>query len=275
MCFGPRSPDLQRTPRTAACRWLENVPGIRTWRGGVAMREIEAAYRAAGFTHVSWTTLDAADFGVAQRRKRIFVVGFRDAGAFSWPLPTHGRSYWARRPWVSVREAFGLEGDYLKGRMPGASGWAGQRYIDVDGPTTTTTCKTNTDILARPSPTISAGGGGGGGGPEPLANAKAREALGDALAEAGLASRPATAVQAHATGRLAKAGHHARQFNGAVRLTVEQCARLQDLPEHWDWSWMTKTAAHRCIGNAVPPTLGEAVGRQVRKALEGAQRGAA
>ena len=86
------------------------------------------------------------------------------------------------------------------------------------------------------------------------------------LDAAGLADRPATTVQGDP--RLAVAGHHNRQQNGAVRLTVEQCALLQGFPAGWTWTG-NKGSQHRQVGNAVPPALAEAMGRAVRAALLG------
>jgi len=55
---------------------------------------------------------------------------------------------------------------------------------------------------------------------------------------------------------------------GAVRLSVEQCALLQGFPPGWQWTG-NKGSQHRQVGNAVPPALAEAMGRAVRRALEG------
>lgn len=52
---------------------------------------------------------------------------------------------------------------------------------------------------------------------------------------------------------------------GARRLTVAQCARLQDFPADYPWQG-TKTAHYRQIGNAVPPTLARVVGESVMRA---------
>lgn len=63
-------------------------------------------------------------------------------------------------------------------------------------------------------------------------------------------------------------GEAPRHVRSAWR-AQEQCAALQDFPPGWDWP-KTKRDAHRLIGNAVPPKLGEVVGRAVREALESA-----
>ena len=63
---------------------MENVPQL------LRSAEFDAFSRAAhrlGYT-VDGQVLNAADFGVPQRRKRAFVMGVRD-GEPSWPAPTH------------------------------------------------------------------------------------------------------------------------------------------------------------------------------------------
>ena len=53
-------------------------------------------YRLAGYK-VKWQVLNARDFGVAQHRRRVFLVGIRSDLdiEYNFPEPTHGRG---RRP---------------------------------------------------------------------------------------------------------------------------------------------------------------------------------
>lgn len=64
------------------------------------------------FDYVDWRVLDAANFGVPQRRERIIFVG--GPSPFSWPEPTHCDPaqatlvmFGGQEPWVTVREALG------------------------------------------------------------------------------------------------------------------------------------------------------------------------
>jgi DNA (cytosine-5)-methyltransferase 1 len=54
---------------------------------------------------------------------------------------------------------------------------------------------------------------------------------------------------------------------GMPRLTTRMAARLQGFPDDWQFSGR-KTAAYRQIGNAFPPPVAAAVGRQIRTALQ-------
>ncbi|WP_306322315.1 MULTISPECIES: DNA cytosine methyltransferase [unclassified Streptomyces] len=54
------------------------------------------------------------------------------------------------------------------------------------------------------------------------------------------------------------------------KLTVTQAALIQGFPDTWKFSG-GKTAAYRQVGNAFPPPVAEAVGVQIRKALEAAR----
>ncbi|MBQ6973078.1 MAG: DNA (cytosine-5-)-methyltransferase [Synergistaceae bacterium] len=53
---------------------------------------------------------------------------------------------------------------------------------------------------------------------------------------------------------------------GMIRLTSRMLARLQGFPDTWTFS-AKKTVTCRMIGNAFPPPVAEAVGRQIRKCL--------
>jgi DNA (cytosine-5)-methyltransferase 1 len=68
---------------------LENTSYLRSQFNGAYEREIRHALESLGYS-VDTQVLDAADFGAAQHRRRIFFVGTRDGHPFSWPAPTHG-----------------------------------------------------------------------------------------------------------------------------------------------------------------------------------------
>lgn len=144
---------------------LENVEGILSWRyedGWGVVARIEEALRAAGY-EPRRAVLCAADYGTPQLRYRLILVAFRDPralAAFRWPEPTHAEQagLFGLLPWVTVRQALELGGEpYKKGRREGSKGWNGERFVDVDAPSTCVVASHgNADMLVldRPSCTI-------------------------------------------------------------------------------------------------------------------------
>lgn len=95
---------------------MENVPGILWERHREYLEQFYKEGAEAGYYLYDPVMLDARDFGLPQRRKRVFVLGVDesiDRTSLAWPpAPTHG-SEKARKetpglsPWVSCQRAFG------------------------------------------------------------------------------------------------------------------------------------------------------------------------
>lgn len=62
-----------------------------------------------------------------------------------------------------------------------------------------------------------------------------------------------------------------RSFVGHPRLTVDMVAKIQGFPPSWKFVGK-KTAAYRQVGNAFPPPVAGAVGKQIAKALVAAEK---
>lgn len=90
---------------------LENVPHVATIENGEMLSLIVKGLSGAGY-HVAQEILLAADYGVSQMRKRIFIVGCRDKKIIPSPPPTHGpvksdTLFGSIKPYVTVEEAIG------------------------------------------------------------------------------------------------------------------------------------------------------------------------
>ena len=81
---------------------LENVPGLTNKTHRPYLDRVCSDLRALGY-RIEWRVLDAADFGVPQRRRRVFIVGLRSdvPGTFVWPEPTHSIEALVRSKWIT------------------------------------------------------------------------------------------------------------------------------------------------------------------------------
>jgi len=77
------------TDRKPICFIAENVKGLLSANKGKAFPLVLGKFKEAGY-HVTYKVLNAADYGVPQKRERVFIVGFRDKkilDAFKFPKP--------------------------------------------------------------------------------------------------------------------------------------------------------------------------------------------
>lgn len=68
---------------------FENVPNLASIHGGRVLHRLLRAFGKAGYG-VRVQTVLAADYGVPQLRKRLFVLGIEGAAEVRFPRPTHG-----------------------------------------------------------------------------------------------------------------------------------------------------------------------------------------
>jgi DNA (cytosine-5)-methyltransferase 1 len=69
---------------------IENVPGLRDIDGGEQVSDAVQLLENAGYTVETPFVLDAAHFGIAQQRQRLFVVGNRAGLTYRRPTPANG-----------------------------------------------------------------------------------------------------------------------------------------------------------------------------------------
>ena len=93
---------------------MENVPGILWQRHEEYLKKFYEKGEKTGYSLQSPVVLDARDFGVPQRRKRVFVLGVRNDVSFNsaWPpAQTHGdeklrEKHPHLKPWVIADGVF-------------------------------------------------------------------------------------------------------------------------------------------------------------------------
>lgn len=212
-------------------------PDPRLCPGCYLERVIMPALRA----RFAWTgvwLLDAADFGVPQHRRRVFIV----AGPCPLGEPTRTHGPGRALPWVSMGDALEIECACFATHPEGSAKVSDRRVRELTG---------------RPSPTIGVKYSGALAG-QPWA----------------WIERPAptvTAQEVRGTRGPGQSGGPDRASDalwlstGRRRLTVAECATLQAFPADWPWQG-TVAAKYRQVGNAVPPRLAEVVAESLKEA---------
>jgi DNA (cytosine-5)-methyltransferase 1 len=211
--------------------------------------------------NVVYRVLNAANFGVPQRRERIFLVGFRSDLKVQWSFPqeTHSlnsllwsqwrdRAYWERHK-VAPRNRSGSDRARQKAltmsEMPRLKPW--QTVRDAIG-----------DL------------------PDPEFGAAASHELTDHKFQPGARSyKGHTGSPLDSPAKTLKAGDHGvpggenmlARTDGSVRyFTIREAARLQTFPDNFNFqgSW---TETMRQLGNAVPVALAETIAANIHAHL--------
>ncbi len=95
---------------------VENVSGMVRANFRHLLDDQFRVFRESGY-RVTAEVLNAADYGVAQDRRRIFIVGLRDDLGldYRFPAPTHGLG--REQPHVTIRDAIGGMPDWPEGEF--------------------------------------------------------------------------------------------------------------------------------------------------------------
>jgi DNA (cytosine-5)-methyltransferase 1 len=210
-------------------------------------------YKGVQYQVVS-QVLNATDYGVAQNRNRVFIVGIRSdlEIEYSFPLATHTRNALLRDQWVTGE--YWKRHDFSKKERPKMpEGFAYllpklKKLDDRELPWATVR-----DALSG-LPSIAIGN-------------TSKKVLNHFLNDGACAYYGHSGCSLDWPAKTLKAGYHGvpggenivQLDNGDVRyFSVRECARLQTFPDKWGFegSW---TGCMRQVGNAVPVTLSEIV----------------
>jgi DNA (cytosine-5)-methyltransferase 1 len=224
---------------------MENVGGLLRGSAREAfltyMRSLEGGQWA-----IHYRILQAADYGVPQKRERLFVVGLPLDAHWTWPTQQYGPN--RRYRWKRAGDVVGATpiGDrntsivsYAKVPSLRPNPYHGQifngggRPIDLD----------------QPAPTLLASMGGN------------KTPWIDTL---GIVPEYHSYLR---NGGSPRSG----LVPGARRITVNEAAALQTFPSNMQFAG-SRSSQYRQIGNAVPPRLATTIGCQVVRSLKG-QRG--
>ena len=213
---------------------FENVKGLTTGRNRKLLDALIDEFKLAGYDCAPWRVLNAKDYGVAQSRERLFLLGSRrDCPMIKYPQP-HSKK-------VTCADVLA---DLLDPEF--AATLSGNKR-----------CKHSSEVIARFAATAP-------GSIEPISRFPRLSA--DGVAPTLLAGTTnAAAKVAGKGGRYSPKGviHYAE----ARKCTPRELSRLQGI----DYSIKLEDSicgSSQRIGNSVPPPLARAVAVEVIKALE-------
>ena len=269
---------------------MENVPAMVSHHGGRVLATAVAAMRDVGY-RTEWRVLDAADFGVPQRRRRLFLVGIRESaassagsgsGSWPWPSPTHspagppgagcaltdrpipGLTVDGALPAVTADEAVsdlpvlapGESAETYTGPPVNEYQAARRPRSSLDGAASRLSWHAAVDHSERMQAILVHAGD------SIAAIPKSFGVAGYSTSYSRIAgSRPAPTLTGNFIHAASATCVHPHQHRS---LTVREGARLQSFDDGWEFRG-TRSKVARQIGNAVPPLLAAAVAGMVRE----------
>lgn len=226
----------------------ENVPGIVSRAHLSEFEKIINKFEEIGYK-VSYELIDARNYGVAQERRRVIIVGFnKELGVkFKFPPVTHAefpvRNLFSadlkQKKWVTLREAIG---DLPRAKPALEKNHANRGLVIpnheflIGGFSPHYLSRNRRKLWAEQSFTIQAGG-----------------------RHAPLHPR---------SSQMRKITKDEWEFvdeNPIVeRLSVRECARIQTFPDDFIFYYNRVDNGYKMIGNAVPVKLAEAIAKKIR-----------
>ena len=249
---------------------IENVPDMLSASSGSVAEQLIAGLGRAGYEHVECRVLNAADFGAAQRRRRAFVLAGRD-GPIRLPAATHqpcsgeqGALVPSER-WATVADAIGdlpsLAAGEGRSPSPYASDPACSLQKMLRGGAVTVA-----DHVAWPLSDVQSDRLaclGPGDGAESLPGHLAVNAQYGGAYRRLRWDEPALTVTTWLHHPGSGAYYHPSDHR---TITLREAARLQSFPDRAVFRG-SKQSRCRQVGNAVPPLVAAAIGREIHRAV--------
>lgn len=251
---------------------FENVVGLKsakTSEGTKVIDDLLVAFSDLGYD-VKWEVLNAADYGVPQRRKRIFLVGTKEKYEFEFPKATHSENgVDGRTKWVSVEEALGdLPFPSESGNVPYSSRplthYQAKMRENNDSEFVTEHTLPNLSDLDKEIISHIPVGGNYMNVPNSVPSKrimKFKETGGRTTCYGRLVpDMPSYTINTHFNRPNVGCNIHYREKR---LITIREALRLQSFTDDYQVISKTKRGKHTVVGNAVPPLLSEAIAKEI------------
>lgn len=239
---------------------LENVKGLKTLQNGTVLNRILKLGRRLGY-HVQWSILNAEDFGVPQRRKRIIFIGTSEKTETLFE-PEKKKS-------VTVREAIddlpilenGNREDSLKySRMQDLSHYQTLMRQNNGAEVSNNLVTRNNELVIARYKHIRPGRNWAAIPSELMSNYKNLDNCHRWIYYRLKWDEPSIVISNFRKNMLI----HPEQDRG---LSVREAARLQSFPDDYIF-YGPLSAQQQQIANAVPPFLGKGLGDNIKRMVE-------
>jgi DNA (cytosine-5)-methyltransferase 1 len=250
---------------------IENVAGLRTMAHGAILERILGALSAEGYA-ATWQELNAADFGVPQLRRRLFIIGNRIDAPAPISTPSHGDSVGI--PHVCVRDAIedlpelenGDRRDELSYRTVAhlTSYELLMRHGNAGSNVTGNLVTCNSAYVVERYPFIPQGGNWQQIPEKLLSNYKDYERCHTGIYHRLLWEAPSRVIGNFRKNMLI----HPSQDRG---LSVREAARLQSFPDRYLFTGSIGFQQQQ-VADAVPPILAAAVAKSILNANRGQKK---
>lgn len=229
---------------------FENVKGLVETEGGYFFREVKSAFSGLGYKVTSFV-LNAADYGVPQRRERLFVVGSREGHELTVPPKRPGKK-------ITVRDAIadlpslgiGASVDFLPYATRPTSAFAERARSDLSE------CGNNFVTRNAPGVSIRYPYVPQGGNWENIPASLMKNYKDRSRCHTGIYHRLREDVPSIVVGNFRKNMLiHPWEDRG---LSVREAARLQSFPDSYHFRGSIGFQQQQ-VGNAVPPLLAKAL----------------
>ena len=246
---------------------FENVPPVINFKD---YRKLKLLLQQLGY-RLKEQILNAADFGLPQKRKRLFLVGTIDSLNYQFPESTHTKDFGQKTlngellpKWVPVREILedvpNNQEAFIKYlNFPNRNG---PKEYSIDEPIITLTTQNHFELY--------------------FLSEKALEGINRRLQQnkernVGFGCYPINLDDPTDTLRACYGNFGTDQLlyyseDKARKLTIRECARLQGFPDSFEFPFGSKSDKYRLIGNAVPVNVAFALAESAMSCLKGVEQ---